>query len=72
MMTIMMRSKDHSEKLTYNLEAAILRQISFSYQVARLHMGEDKFLEAAQQRYKGFLYLLKLIQWPHSIPGSHV
>ncbi|KAI5058271.1 hypothetical protein GOP47_0026441 [Adiantum capillus-veneris] len=49
-----------SRKITYDLQAAIERQSSFFYQVSRPHMEEERFLYAALQRYKGFLYLLKL------------
>ncbi|MCO5572364.1 hypothetical protein L7F22_026117 [Adiantum nelumboides] len=49
-----------SRKITYDLESAVERQSSFYYQVSRPHMEDERFLNAALQRYKGFLYLLKL------------
>lgn len=49
-----------SRKIAYDLEAAVARQRSFYYQVSRPHMAEESFLRVALQRYKGFLYLLKL------------
>eukprot|EP00250_Pteridium_aquilinum_P017833 c23794_g1_i1 orf=101-2452(+) len=51
---------DSPNKINYDLQAAVNRQSSFFYQVSRPHMGEESFLKAALQRYKGFLYLLKL------------
>lgn len=53
-------AKGGSRKIMYDLEAAVARQRSFYYQVARIHMSDERFLKVALQRYKGFLYLLKL------------
>ncbi|KAH6558605.1 hypothetical protein KP509_1Z055100 [Ceratopteris richardii] len=49
-----------SRTFKYDLQAAVERQSSFYYQVSRPHMEDPRFLKAALQRYKGFLYLLKL------------
>ncbi|KAJ7953480.1 glycine-rich domain-containing protein 1-like [Quillaja saponaria] len=43
----------------YDLVSAAKRQNPFFYQVSRPHMKNDLFLEGAEARYKGFLYLIK-------------
>ncbi|XP_024522650.1 glycine-rich domain-containing protein 1 [Selaginella moellendorffii] len=48
------------KKLAQYLEGAVSRQKSFYYQVSQAHYLEESFLKAAEQRYKGFLYLMTL------------
>ncbi|KNA12464.1 hypothetical protein SOVF_125400 [Spinacia oleracea] len=49
-----------SEKFTsYDLVSAVRRQVPFCFQVARPHMSDDRFLEEAVARYKGFLHLIR-------------
>ncbi|KAL6012723.1 hypothetical protein ACLOJK_003212 [Asimina triloba] len=47
------------ENITYDLVSAVKRQRDFFYQVSRPCVHDDRFLEAAQARYKGFLHLIK-------------
>ncbi|XP_073151155.1 glycine-rich domain-containing protein 1-like isoform X4 [Henckelia pumila] len=48
------------EKCTmYDLVSAVRRQSPFFYQVSRLHMNDNSYLEGAVARYKGFLHLIK-------------
>ncbi|XP_073288956.1 glycine-rich domain-containing protein 1-like isoform X2 [Primulina huaijiensis] len=48
------------EKCTmYDLVSAVQRQSPFFYQVSRLHMNNENYLEGAVARYKGFLHLIK-------------
>lgn len=54
------KNNAYSKRITYDLQAAVERQSSFFYQVSRPHFEEESFLKAALQRYKGYLYLLKL------------
>ncbi|KAL8143018.1 hypothetical protein V2J09_016050 [Rumex salicifolius] len=49
------------EKITdYDLVSAVERQSSFYWQVSRPHMSDDLFLQESVDRYKGFLYLMKM------------
>lgn len=48
-----------NSKIQYDLAGAMRRQRSFWHQVSLPHMPEDRFLKAAEERYKGYLYLLK-------------
>lgn len=43
----------------YDLISAVKRQSPFFYQVSRVHVSNDLFLESAAARYKGFLHLIK-------------
>ncbi|KAJ6816584.1 glycine-rich domain-containing protein 1 [Iris pallida] len=45
--------------IKYDLISAVKRQSSFYYQVSRPSMNNDRFLEEAVARYKGFLHLIK-------------
>ncbi|XP_057865152.1 glycine-rich domain-containing protein 2 isoform X2 [Cryptomeria japonica] len=47
------------QKIEYDLMEAVRRQSSFFHQVSREHMSNDRFLKGAEERYKGFLYLIK-------------
>ena len=47
-------------QISYNLEAAILRQRDFFYNVSLPHFTDAKFLENAVERYKGFLNMKKM------------
>ncbi|RWR77881.1 glycine-rich domain-containing protein 1 [Cinnamomum micranthum f. kanehirae] len=56
--TIEKFSEDAND-IKYDLISAVKRQSSFVYQVSRPCMQDDRFLEGALARYKGFLYLIK-------------
>ncbi|XP_073057955.1 glycine-rich domain-containing protein 1-like isoform X1 [Primulina eburnea] len=43
----------------YDLILAVQRQSPFCYQVSRAHMNDNRYLEGAVARYKGFLHLIK-------------
>lgn len=43
--------------ISYDLVNAVMRQVSFHYQVSQLHFRQESFLHAAEMRYKGFLHL---------------
>ncbi|XP_038716053.1 glycine-rich domain-containing protein 2-like [Tripterygium wilfordii] len=47
------------QSTNYDLVAAVKRQSTFFHQVSRPHMTDDRFLEEAVARYKGFLHLIK-------------
>ncbi|GER30738.1 hypothetical protein STAS_06697, partial [Striga asiatica] len=48
------------EKYTkYDLVSAVQRQSPFFYQVSRRHTKDDRYIEGAVARYKGFLHLIK-------------
>ncbi|KAH9300474.1 hypothetical protein KI387_012057 [Taxus chinensis] len=47
------------QKIEYDLVEAVRRQSSFFHQVSRPYMSDDRFLKGAEERYKGFLYLIK-------------
>ncbi|KAL3844933.1 hypothetical protein ACJIZ3_002336 [Penstemon smallii] len=52
--------KKDLEKFTkYDLISAVHRQSPFFYQVSRPHMNDNRYLEGAVARYKGFLHLIK-------------
>ncbi|CAM6085943.1 unnamed protein product [Calypogeia fissa] len=53
---------DLPSKITidYDLIGAMERQTSFYYQVCRPWMYEDRYLQVALERYRGFLHLIKL------------
>lgn len=51
-----------TKRITYNLEEAVARQRPFFYQVSQPHMRDQRFLQAAEQRYKAFLHLFKITQ----------
>ncbi|KAH7289972.1 hypothetical protein KP509_30G026300 [Ceratopteris richardii] len=53
-------SSEFRSKIRYNLQEAAMRQSTFYYQVSEPHFLDDKFLRAAEERYKCFLYLFKL------------
>ncbi|KAJ7570368.1 hypothetical protein O6H91_01G117300 [Diphasiastrum complanatum] len=46
-------------RITYNLVEAASRQHTFYYQVSKPYFADRTFLRVAEQRYKGFLYLIK-------------
>ncbi|KAK1291176.1 hypothetical protein QJS10_CPB17g02446 [Acorus calamus] len=48
-----------TETITYDLASAVKRQATFFYQVSRPSMNDDRFLQEAVGRYKGFLYMIK-------------
>ncbi|KAF7026991.1 hypothetical protein CFC21_039064 [Triticum aestivum] len=48
--------------ISYDLVSAVKRQSSFVYQVGTPNMHDQRFLEDALARYKGFLYLIKMNQ----------
>ncbi|CAL9205448.1 unnamed protein product [Musa hybrid cultivar] len=48
-----------ASSISYDLVSAVKRQSSFCYQVSRPSMHDNRFLEAAVNRYKGFLHLIK-------------
>lgn len=48
-----------NSKIQYDLAGAMRRQRSFWHQVSLPHMSEDRFLKAGEERYKGYLYLIK-------------
>ncbi|KAJ8638191.1 hypothetical protein MRB53_012458 [Persea americana] len=50
---------EDANNIKYDLISAVKRQSSFVYQVSRPSMRDDRFLEGALARYKGFLYLIK-------------
>ncbi|XP_073151115.1 glycine-rich domain-containing protein 1-like [Henckelia pumila] len=53
-------AKKGDEKCTkYDLICAVQRQSPFCYQVSRAHMNDNRYLEGAVARYKGFLHLIK-------------
>ncbi|XP_025085903.1 uncharacterized protein LOC112559134 [Pomacea canaliculata] len=54
MMTV---PKDFQSKLSYDVVSAASRQKSFLYHVSLPHFTDLKFLEAAENRYRKFLYL---------------
>ncbi|KAH6759921.1 DNA-binding protein [Perilla frutescens var. frutescens] len=43
----------------YDLISAVQRQGPFFYQVSRLHMNDNRYIEGSVARYKGFLHLIK-------------
>lgn len=47
------------DEFKYDLLSAVKRQKSFFYQVSRPHVKDERFLQAALARYKGFLHLNK-------------
>ncbi|XP_062183509.1 glycine-rich domain-containing protein 1-like isoform X2 [Phragmites australis] len=51
-----------AEGISYDLVSAVKRQSSFYYQVGTPTMHDQRFLEEALARYKGFLYLIKMNQ----------
>eukprot|EP01018_Ginkgo_biloba_P035013 Gb_25938 [translate_table: standard] len=51
--------RSDAPRIQYDLAAAIIRQRSFFYQVSLPHMSDERFLRAAEERYKGYLYLIK-------------
>ncbi|TVU24119.1 hypothetical protein EJB05_26517 [Eragrostis curvula] len=51
-----------AEGISYDLVSAVKRQTSFYYQVGTPTMYDQRFLEQASARYKGFLYLIKMNQ----------
>ncbi|KAL9245912.1 hypothetical protein vseg_019509 [Gypsophila vaccaria] len=54
------QNSPQDEKFTsYDLLAAVKRQISFTFQVSRPHVSDDLFLQEAEARYKGFLHLAR-------------
>uniref|UniRef100_A0A0D6QZY7 Glycine-rich domain-containing protein-like n=1 Tax=Araucaria cunninghamii TaxID=56994 RepID=A0A0D6QZY7_ARACU len=48
-----------SHKIEYDLAEAVKRQSTFFHQVSRQYMSDDRFLKGAEERYKGFLNLIK-------------
>jgi len=48
-----------NSKIQYDLARAMRRQRSFWHQASLPHMSDDRFLRAAEERYKGYLYLIK-------------
>ncbi|GAB2260189.1 hypothetical protein Droror1_Dr00011044 [Drosera rotundifolia] len=49
-----------NEKFTeYDLVSAVKRQSTFFYQVSRPHVSDERFLQEAVARFKGFLYMIK-------------
>ncbi|KAK9678359.1 hypothetical protein RND81_11G206500 [Saponaria officinalis] len=56
-----MQNGPQNEKFTsYDLLAAVKRQIPFTFQISRPHMSDDLFLREAEARYKGFLHLARV------------
>ena len=49
----------YESRISYNLEAAVLRQRDFFYNVSLPHFRDTRFLENAVKRYKRFLNLKK-------------
>ncbi|KAL0332404.1 UNVERIFIED_CONTAM: Glycine-rich domain-containing protein 1 [Sesamum calycinum] len=43
----------------YDLVSAAQRQSPFFYQVSRTHMNDNRYIQGAVARYKGFLHLIK-------------
>ncbi|KAL9245918.1 hypothetical protein vseg_019514 [Gypsophila vaccaria] len=55
-----MQNDPRNEKFTsYDLLAAVKRQIPFTFQISRPHVSDDLFLREAEARYKGFLHLIR-------------
>ncbi|KAH7331153.1 hypothetical protein KP509_20G017300 [Ceratopteris richardii] len=54
---------ENATRIEYNLAAAVMRQQGFFYQVSQSHFEDERFLEAAQQRYKAFLHLFKITEF---------
>ncbi|KAM0953050.1 putative Glycine-rich domain-containing protein [Dioscorea sansibarensis] len=50
---------DDDKGITYDLVAAVERQSSFYHHVSGATMKNDRFLDEALARYKGFLHLIK-------------
>ncbi|CAH1238406.1 Hypp5584 [Branchiostoma lanceolatum] len=51
------RHSDFKSQISYNLQLAVARQRVFFYQVSLPHYADNKFLEAAKERYKKYLFL---------------
>lgn len=45
--------------IEYDLTDAVRRQSSFFHQVSPPYISDERFLKGAEERYKGFLYLIK-------------
>lgn len=48
-----------NSKIQCDLAGVMRRQRSFWHQVSFTHMSDERFLRAAEERYKGYLYLIK-------------
>ncbi|GFY96048.1 hypothetical protein Acr_11g0003540 [Actinidia rufa] len=57
--TVAENKVEASKSTCYDLVSAVKRQSSFYYQVSRPSTNNDRYLEAAVARYKGFLHLIK-------------
>ncbi|GJN25596.1 hypothetical protein PR202_gb13442 [Eleusine coracana subsp. coracana] len=60
--TVIDVNSESAEGISYDLVAAVKRQTSFHYQVGTETTYDQRFLEEALARYKGFLYLIKMNQ----------
>ncbi|KAK9749676.1 hypothetical protein RND81_02G142900 [Saponaria officinalis] len=55
-----LQNHSKNEKFTsYDLVAAVKRQISFTYQMSRPYTTDDQYLQEAVARYKGFLHMIR-------------
>ncbi|KAL9229519.1 hypothetical protein vseg_004977 [Gypsophila vaccaria] len=55
-----LKTRSENIKFTsYDLIAAVKRQMNFTYQACRPHMSDELFLREAEGRYKGFLHIIR-------------
>lgn len=48
-----------NNKIQYNLSRAMRKQQSFWHQVSLPHIADERLLRVAEERYRGYLYLIK-------------